>query len=184
MRPIRRKRKIDRHHLRIIRRSREIAPTIALFLLALIGAVLALAVFNRPEKTSNKSDYRIVQRVVDGNTLVLENGELVRLIGVDTPATKPKKPVQLFSEDATAFTRRMVEGKRVRLEFDIVIRYRDLYGHTLAYVLLEDGTLLNAEIIKQGYGRVYVLYPFSKMEEFRRLQREARQQGRGPWQLD
>jgi endonuclease YncB( thermonuclease family) len=46
---------------------------------------------------------------------------------------------------------------------------------------LDDGKLLNAEIIKQGYGFALSRYPFSRMEEFRRLEREAREQGRGLW---
>jgi endonuclease YncB( thermonuclease family) len=46
---------------------------------------------------------------------------------------------------------------------------------------LNDGTLLNAEIIKQGYRFALTRYPFAKMEEFRRLEREAREQRRGLW---
>ena len=76
--------------------------------------------------------------------------------GVDTPETKhPTSPVEHFGKEAAAFTRRMVEGKRVRLEFDPVNAVRahkdsTQQRRTLAYVFLEDGTLLNAEIIKQG----------------------------------
>jgi micrococcal nuclease len=51
----------------------------------------------------------------------------------------------------------------------------------LAYVFLDDGTLLNAEIIKQGYGFALSRYPFARMEAFRRLEREAREQKRGLW---
>jgi endonuclease YncB( thermonuclease family) len=47
----------------------------------------------------------------------------------------------------------------------------------------EDGALLNAEIIKHGYGFAYTRFPFARMEEFRRLEREAREQGRGLWAL-
>jgi micrococcal nuclease len=51
----------------------------------------------------SNGNYRIVERVIDGDTLVLENGERVRLIGVDTPETKdPRKPVQHFGKEATA----------------------------------------------------------------------------------
>ena len=78
----------------------------------------------------------------------------------------------------------MVEGKRVRLEFDqanAAQGHKDRYGRTLAYVFLEDGTLLNAEIIKQGYGHAYTQFPFSRMEEFRWLEREAREEERGLW---
>lgn len=82
-------------------------------------------------------------RAVDGDTIVLNNGERVRLIGVDTPETKhPRKPVEYFGKEATAFTKRMVEGKEVRLEYDW--QRKDKYGRTLAYVYLMDGTFLNA----------------------------------------
>ena len=73
----------------------------------------------------------------------------------------------------------------MRLEFDqanAVRAHKDRYGRTLAYVFLEDGTLLNGEIIKQGYGHAYTQFPFSRMEEFRRLEREAREQERGLWE--
>lgn len=124
-------------------------------------------------------------RVIDGDTIVLNGGEKIRLIGVDTPETKhPKKPVQYFGKEATAFTRRMVEGKQVRLAFDQAnahLGHKDKYRRALAYAFLEDGTLLNAEIIKQGYGFAYTRFPFARMEEFRRYEREAREAGRGLW---
>jgi len=109
----------------------------------------------------------------------------VRLIGVDTPETKhPTKPVEYFGKEASAFIRRMVEGKRVRLEFDqanAATGHKDRYQRTLAYVFVEDGTLLNTEIIKQGYGHAYTWFPFARAEEFRRYEREAREQRRGLW---
>jgi micrococcal nuclease len=110
-------------------------------------------------------------------------GERVRLIGVGTPETKhPNKPVEQFGKEASAFTRKMVEGKRVRLEYDpsnAARGHKDRYGRTLAFIFLEDGTLLNAEIIKQGYGHAYTQFPFSRLEEFRRLEGEAREARRG-----
>jgi micrococcal nuclease len=67
------------------------------------------------------------------------------------------------------------------LQDDPECRDQDRYGRLLRYVYLEDGTLVNAEIIRQGYGFAYVKYPFSRMEEFRALEREARNKGRGMW---
>lgn len=130
-------------------------------------------------------EWHTVQRVIDGDTLVLENGERVQLLGVDTPQIKhPKKPDEYFGEEAFAFTRRMVEGKRVRLEFDQANApsgYRDRYQRVLGYLFLEDGTLLNAELIKQGYGYVSPRDPFTRREEFQRLEREAKETRRGLW---
>ncbi len=95
----------------------------------------------------NVQDWVKVKRVIDGDTLLLANGERVRLIGVDTPETKhPQKPVQRFGKEAYLFTKKMVEGKQVRLEYDW--QRRDKYDRLLGYVYLSDGTFLNAEIIK------------------------------------
>ena len=48
-----------------------------------------------------------VKKVVDGDTVLLSNGETVRLIGVDTPETKhPYKPVEYFGEEAYRFTKK------------------------------------------------------------------------------
>jgi micrococcal nuclease len=122
----------------------------------------------------------LVMKVVDGDTLKLSDRQTIRLIGVDTPETKhPTKPVQYFGKEASAFTKRMAEGKSVTLEFDQ--QRVDKYGRTLAYVYLADGQLLNAEIIKQGYGFAYTRFPFKYMEEFRAYEREAREAGRGLW---
>jgi micrococcal nuclease len=97
---------------------------------------------------------------------------------------RPNTPVERFGLEAAAFTKRMVEGKRIRLEYDqanAAIGHKDRYGRTLAYVFLENGILLNGEIIRQGYGHALTRYPFSRLEEFRRLEREAREQRRGLW---
>jgi micrococcal nuclease len=90
------------------------------------------------------SPHLICTRVVDGDTIILSNGEKVRLIGVDTPETvRPNTPVEYYGKEASAFTKKMVEGKPVRLEYDW--QQRDKYGRLLAYVYLMDGTFINAE---------------------------------------
>ena len=140
----------------------------------------ALKVLNKLKPNKQLSRWRTVVRVIDGDTIVLDGNEKVRLIGVDTPETvHPQKPVERFGKEASAFTRRMIEGKKVRLEFDQT--RKDRYGRTLAYVYLEDGTFLNEEIIKQGYGFAYTRFPFRYMERFRDRERRAREAGRGLW---
>jgi micrococcal nuclease len=126
-----------------------------------------------------------VVRVVDGDTIkvrIAGRTETIRLIGVDTPETvDPRKPVQYFGEEASEFTKELALGEQVWLEPDPQCTNRDKYHRLLRYVYLPDGTLLNAEIIAQGYGFAYTKYPFSRMKEFRRLERLARREGRGLW---
>ncbi len=122
----------------------------------------------------------VVTRVVDGDTIIVSGVGSVRLIGVDTPETvDPRKPVQFFGAEASAYTRTTAQGKQVRLEYDT--QRTDKYGRTLAYVYLPDGVLLNAEIIRQGYGHAYTVFPFRYLEQFRQYEREAREAQRGLW---
>ena len=150
------------------------------FLIFFIICFLSVVVSSCAEEQIYDEHVYKVKRVIDGDTIVLSNEERVRLIGVDTPETKhPYKPVEYFGKEAYRFTKKMVEGKRVKLEFDW--RERDRYGRLLAYVYLLDGTFLNAEIIKQGYGFAYNKYPFKYLEEFRGYEQEARENKRGLW---
>src|SRR5262245_13534881 len=126
-----------------------------------------------------------VLRVVDGDTLQVRidgRSEKVRLIGVDTPeSVDPRRPVQFFGKEAAAFTRGLASGKRVTLRAEDGTPGRDKYNRLLRYVFLPDGRLLNAEIIRLGYGHAYLRYPFSRMEEFRSHERSARAGHLGLW---
>jgi micrococcal nuclease len=130
---------------------------------------------------------RTCVRVVDGDTILLDGDERVRLIGVDTPELhRPNTPVQFYAREASAFTRRLVEHRRVRLEFDRThpsdgYPRRDKYGRTLAYVYLGDGTFVNLEIVRRGYGFAYTRFPFRYLDEFRAAERAARESGAGLW---
>lgn len=124
-----------------------------------------------------------VKRVVDGDTLLLQTGERLRLIGIDTPeSVKPDTPPEPFSHEASVFTKRLVEGRDVRLEFD---RHReDQYGRTLAYVYVDD-LLLNEEIVRQGFSRAETRFPFRSdfQRRFVEAEKEARAAKRGIWSL-
>jgi micrococcal nuclease len=123
-----------------------------------------------------------VQRVVDGDTVVLAGGERVRYIGVDTPeSVKPGTPVQCFAKAAGRENERLVGGQEVRLRYDA--ERRDRYGRLLAYVYRRsDGLFVNAELVRRGYARTLTIPPnVAHAAEFRRLARGARSAGRGLW---
>ena len=136
----------------------------------------------------------LVTRAVDGDTLVLENSERVRLIGIDTPemheSNKLNRDAQRSGQDLSTikqlgrqsyeFTKNLVQGKRVRLEFDVE-RY-DKYKRILAYVYLLDGTFVNAKIVQEGYASLMTYPPNVKYADlFLKLYQEARQNQRGLW---
>ncbi|MDD4938917.1 MAG: thermonuclease family protein [Candidatus Omnitrophica bacterium] len=144
-------------------------------------------------KSHNYADI-LVSRVVDGDTLQLESGEKVRLIGIDTPEVHEsnklrrdsekmggdKRAIQELGRRSWDFTKKLVEGKRVSLEFDVE-KY-DVYNRLLAYVYLKDGTFVNAEIISQGYASLMTFPPNVKHADlFVNLYREARENRRGLW---
>jgi len=146
-------------------------------------------------KTYNYADIK-VKRVVDGDTILLESGERVRLIGIDTPeiheSEKLDRDVERSKEDKSVikelgmrsyeFTKKLVEGKNVSLEFDVE-KY-DKYGRVLAYVFLKkDGKFVNAEIVEQGYASLLTIAPNVKYADlFQRLYHQARENKRGLWQ--
>lgn len=123
----------------------------------------------------------VVKRVIDGDTLLLETGERVRLIGVDTPETKhPDLPVDPLGLEAAEFVEDRVEGRTVELRFDRE-RY-DAYERLLAYVYV-DGTCLNEEIIREGYSKAITRFPFRSEQKiiFIKAETEAKQAKRRIW---
>jgi micrococcal nuclease len=104
----------------------------------------------------------------------------VRLLGVDAPEkTSTFRQAEPYGEQATAFMKRLVEGRPVRLEFD---RDRtDQYNRTLAYVFLEDGTFVNEAIIRAGWASVYRRFDYTRKPHLQEAEREARAVHRGIW---
>lgn len=161
-------------------------------LLLLIVSLLALAgqrfgwfeEARQTVETSQPGLYR-VNTFMDGDTIAVDmNGkeETIRLIGVDTPETRdPRKSVQCFGQAASNFTKQLIGSNPVRLEADPLNTNRDRYNRLLRYVYQPDGRLVNAEIIKQGYGFAYLSFPFTKADEFRQYESDARNDNRGLW---
>lgn len=106
-----------------------------------------------------------VSRVIDGDTFVAltSRGEkTVRLLNVDTPETKdPSAPVECLGPEATAALEQLLPvGSVVRLELDE--EPTDKYGRTLAGVFDSSGTLINAEVARQGLGIPMLIEPNRK----------------------
>jgi len=130
--------------------------------------------------TDNVDSGILVTKVIDGDTIALETGEVVRYIGIDTPETKhPTKGVECFGQEAAAQNNALVAGKRVRLEKDV--SNTDRYGRLLRYVYV-DGIFVNDYLVRQGFAYSYTYPPdVAHQEQFAQAEREARDNKRGLW---
>jgi len=166
-----------------------------------------------------------VKRVIDGDKLLLENGERVRLIGIDTPEIRPNdkakrdskrtgkdlETITKMGQEATKLVKGLdIEGKKVRLEFDV--DRKDKYGRLLAYVYVtiicgggenprtraahdfpansvlrhiqshSEEIMINTSLIRAGYATPMTILPNIKYSYlFRKFYEEARKEGRGLW---
>ena len=135
----------------------------------------------------------IVERVIRADVILLDNEKKIRLIGLiapDAPKSKIVKrdnygivieeqsPETTLNNQAFDFAKKLLENKHVRLEFDFENKDENFY--TLAYVFLSDGTLANAEILRQGYANLKIVPPNTKYADtLRTAYQEARRERRG-----
>jgi micrococcal nuclease len=122
-----------------------------------------------------------VQRVIDGDTVLLADNRRVRLLGIDTPETKhPSLPVQAGGIEASQLLQALVEGQEVRLEFDK--NRLDRHGRWLAY-LFRGELFINAELVRAGWSRAETAFPLrSGYKKLLKIaEDEARRGRRGLW---
>lgn len=124
-------------------------------------------------------DDATVTRIVDGDTVVVDGGERIRLIGIDTPEVAQD---ECYAAEATAHLGRLLPpGTAVRLAFDA--ERHDRYGRTLAYVFrAADGLHANLAMARDGYALQLTIPPnVAHAEAIGAAVAEARQAGRGLW---
>ena len=92
-------------------------------------------------------DYVEVDRVIDGDTIVIENKTSVRLLGINSPERGED-----YYEEAKEFLEELVLNESVRLEF-LGDKY-DKYGRLLAYIFV-DGKNINLELVEIGFANYY-----------------------------
>ena len=168
-------------------RRRPARPLAILLVLAIVIAARYFFIGDTPDPARDQplaAGTHTIERVVDGDTLLLHDQVRVRLIGVDTPETvRPDYPVEPFGPEAADFTGRFLAGGKARFTFD---RQReDRFGRKLAYVWV-DGQLLNEELLRAGLGRWERGYDYSPSmkKRFRTAEREAQAAGLGIWSLE
>jgi len=112
----------------------------------------------------------VVMRVLDGDTVELENGEKVRLLGINTPEKKT-----FMSNESMNFTIRLL-NKTVLVE----TTEKDKYGRNLGYIFYQ-GNLFNEEILRGGFAHVFIYTDDKYSDRLRKAEDSARESEIGIW---
>ena len=129
-----------------------------------------------------------VANIVDGDPLDIDIADgkyehtRVRLLGIDTPETGGGKTAEMdYAAEATEFAQALALGKRVIVILDSKSPTRDRYGRLLAHLELEDGRVVNEELVGGGFAYADLRFANDRFDEYVRLQAEAKAQKKGLW---
>ncbi|GEM_PF-1210300 len=135
---------------------------VLIFIAAAFGVVFLSGIFV-PTGSVDSSSLPHIEReervwyVVDGDTIIIQGGEEVRLVGVNTPETSSGDGLE-----AKEFVEGLCpSGKIIGLDVDD-LGPADRYGRTIAVVYVKIGGCwvnLNAELLRRGYAEVMFIPP-------------------------
>lgn len=133
-----------------------------------------------PSVLPQSSEIVRVVKVIDGDTIQLEDGRKLRYIGIDTPETvDPRRGVQCFGKEASEKNKELVLNKEVRLEKDV--SETDRYGRLLRYVYIGD-TMINEQLVKEGFAKASSYPPdITYQILFQEAEKQAREEKNGLW---
>lgn len=146
----------------------QILPTLSL------AAVAAIALVQTPPR----SEPVLVRAVLDGDTIDVAAVGRLRLLGITAPRVARGMSASP-GRDARERLAALVLRRYVRLEYEDL--RREGVSRRAAYVLLEDGTLVNATLVREGLARVTTRAPLRRLDELRRAEAEAKTLRRGLW---
>ena len=145
---------------------------------AVVATAIPAATQLSPRTT--RSESVLVTAVLDGDTIQVTTFGRVRLLGIDAPevgrAFDTSAP---FGREARDRLTALVLRRWVRLEQEGPLF--DSYNRHLAYVVREDGVLVNAALLREGLARVSARLPLSRLDELKRAEAEAQTFRRGMW---
>ena len=123
---------------------------------------------------------------VDGDTIKAKiDGEVstIRFLSVDTPETvHPKKKAEPYGKEASNYTcNRVKNAKKLEIEYDPGSDKLDKYKRTLGWIYV-DGSLLQKELIEQGYAKVAYIYgDYLYTNELKNVEKNIKEKKIGVW---
>ena len=158
-------------------------------LIAIAAALIAIAACTpaSPIDGMQPGERGRVVRVLDGDAIVLDTGQSVRLVGIEAPARGSRdREGQPFAAEAARSLEDLVMGREVQLYYPGLTR--DRYDRALAHIVTADAAgpeyWVNHELVRRGDVRVRV-YPDTAAggDALLEVERAARDEGRGLWRL-
>jgi micrococcal nuclease len=148
-----------------------------------ISLIASHTLYAQSEQDLPAGEDATVTRVIDGDTIEVRVNDArftVRYIGIDTPETRGTPTQTCLSRQATAANRALVLGKTLRLERDV--SEFDKYGRLLRYAYLPDGTMVNENLVLNGFAQIETYPPDVKhVDVLAWAQQKAREQKIGLW---
>ena len=147
-----------------------------------LGLLLGLVIFlfwgiglSKINNSNIEFDWVKVLKVVDGDTIKVEisdKTESVRLIGIDAPELSDSSTKGLKAIEAKDFLIDLIGDGKVRLEADETQDDKDVYDRLLRYVFLENGKMVNEEMIKEKMAEEYTfIVPYKYQKLFKDLEK-------------
>jgi micrococcal nuclease len=137
----------------------------------------------------------LVDEVFDGDTIRVRaaasilapdgrplSGQHIRLLGVDAPEiAHGTEPADCWGPEAAEYARELVGGTFIRLDYDEANGVRDQFGRLLAYVILEDGRVMNETLVRDGQARSFRRFQHRELIRYNALETEAKDERLGLW---
>lgn len=139
-------------------------------------------ILNQPQTVNKTTDVKIlpkdgvVEKVIDGDTVTLQDSTIVRYQGINAPDSSDP-----LYKQATELNKKLVENKKVTLQYDAYTS--DRFGRVLAYVFV-DGKNISVELVKQGLAKVAIYEDRRKLiyqDELLVVVQEAKNKKLGVW---
>ena len=139
-------------------------------IIAILFITSAIFYYNITDPTPTQTFQ--VSRIIDGDTIKLSDGPIVRLLGINTP----EKSMPLHTE-AKNYLTTLIQNKSGQVESHDI----DKYSRTLAYIFLDDKNI-NKQILQQGLATLYYYEKDQHYKELKQAEEFARLNQKGLWQ--
>ncbi len=142
-----------------------------------------------PTQSFNKKEIYTVKRVIDGDTFIIQTKQgqkRVRIIGMNSPESQNvnNRQIECFGKEASKQARKILQNKKIILEFDDSQSRYDKYGRILGHIFLADsGENFAKKMIADGFAYEYTYHglKYKYQSEYRQAEKNARKNKLGLW---